>query len=275
MDRPALGDPADIRLWLADMTIAERAGLQGRADTQVLLGARVLVVAQRSGWAEVRVPDQPSPLADAGYPGWIPLAQISFRSPQQSPDAATVVTPTAWLYTDAGSTRTVEVSFGTRLPVIGRSGSWIRVSLPDGGLALARSQDVSVGREGAAALVANGDAIVNSARAFMGLPYLWAGTSGFGFDCSGLAYLDYLVHGLVIPRDADAQARAGSPVPKESLRPGDLVFFATAGVVHHVGIYAGGDVMVDSPQTGGVVESVSLSSLPYADEYAGARRYLG
>lgn len=96
------------------------------------------------------------------------------------------------------------------------------------------------------------------------------GTSGFGFDCSGLTYLDYRARGRTIPRDADAQAATGAAVSRDALRAGDLVFFAARGTVHHVGIYAGGGRMVDSPQTGGVVEVVVVAS----GGYAGARRYL-
>lgn len=274
VDQPALGYPADIRLWLDRMTLAQRSGLQGRADTQVLLGARVAVLARRSGWAEVRVPDQPTPLAATGYPGWIPLTQLTFSAPRPSAQDATIITETAWLYAKGGSTRLLEVSFGTKLPLLGRSGSWIETELPGGGTALARGEDAVVAAPASAALPAAGDGIVVTARMFTGLPYLWAGSSGFGFDCSGLAYLDYLVHGKVIPRDADAQAHGGSEVARDALRPGDLVFFAADGTVHHVGIYAAPGVMVDSPQTGGAVETVSLANATYAAEYVGARRYL-
>ena len=100
------------------------------------------------------------------------------------------------------------------------------------------------------------------------------GTSGFGFDCSGFTHLVYAMHGVTIPRDADAQAVAGTPVARADLQPGDLVFFASKGVVHHVGIYVGGNMMLHAPQTGGVVSVVSLAAQPYASEYAGARRYL-
>jgi cell wall-associated NlpC family hydrolase len=116
---------------------------------------------------------------------------------------------------------------------------------------------------------------VRSAEDFTGLAYLWAGRSGFGFDCSGLTSLVYRVHGITIPRDADAQAGVGRSVGQGARNPGDLLFYATAGgFVHHVSMDAGTGVMVHSPATGKTVETVPVTTAPYAAEYAGSRRYL-
>jgi len=120
-----------------------------------------------------------------------------------------------------------------------------------------------------------GASLVRSAQSFTGLAYLWAGRSGFGFDCSGLTSLVYRVHGLTIPRDADAQAGAGRPVSQGARVPGDLLFYATArGFVHHVSMDAGSGAIVHAPATGKAVETVPVTAAPYAAEYAGARHYL-
>jgi cell wall-associated NlpC family hydrolase len=110
---------------------------------------------------------------------------------------------------------------------------------------------------------------------FTGLPYLWAGRSGFGFDCSGLTSLDYRVHGVAIPRDANAQSVKGRAIARKALRPGDLLFYATGGHVHHVSIYAGGGRMVQAPRTGSKVQTISVSTASYAREYARGRRFIG
>src|SRR5690606_4768414 len=68
--------------------------------------------------------------------------------------------------------------------------------------------------------------LVTTAKLFLGLPYVWAGTSGFGFDCSGFTYTIYKAHGITIPRDSSVQAIQGIPVKKEDLQKGDLLFFA-------------------------------------------------
>jgi cell wall-associated NlpC family hydrolase len=109
---------------------------------------------------------------------------------------------------------------------------------------------------------------------FEGLPYLWGGASGFGFDCSGLTWLAYRLHGVTLPRDADAQATAGSPVARDTLRPGDLLFYANHAPVHHVSMNVDATHMIQSPRTGKTVEVVPMDAKPYAQQYQGGRRYL-
>lgn len=273
VDRPALRNPAQIRTWLAGMTLADRRGLSGRADTQVLLGDRVLVIALAGDWAKVAAPDQPSPLDSRGYPGWVPVAQLTGTAPPAMTRTATVVSGTAWLHSDVpGGSRTVEVSYGTRLGVLSTVGGWVRVSAPPGRTLRVSADDVSVTLRDAPALPATGTARVASAKQFLGLPYLWAGTSGFGLDCSGLTYLVLRVHGATIPRDAEPQSRFGTAVSMANLRPGDLMFYATSGSIHHVTMYAGQGRMIHAPRTGGVVEVVPVATPSLAEEFSGARR---
>jgi cell wall-associated NlpC family hydrolase len=276
VDRPALANPAGIRQWLSKMTLTDRRGLNGRADTQALMGDRVIVVARRGSWVKVVVPDQPTPLDARGYPGWVPTAQLTASRPVASGLVATVVARTTYLRTDNPSvTPVTEISFGTRLPRVGATGAWVRVATPTGRVLRLAASVVSVRAPNVAALAQAGGDVVRTARMFSGLPYLWAGRSGFGFDCSGLTSLDLRAHGVIIPRDADAQARKGRVVSRSALRPGDLLFYATRGHVHHVSIYAGNGRMVQSPKTGSVVQTISLSTPAYAREYAGARRAIG
>ena len=113
---------------------------------------------------------------------------------------------------------------------------------------------------------------------FSGLGYLWAGTSGFGYDCSGFTAAVYAAHGITIPRDASDQATVGRPVGPGQLQPGDLLFFASnggRGLIHHVAMYVGGGLMIQSPATGSTIETVPVGRLDrIAGEYWGARRYL-
>ncbi|MGO9962026.1 MAG: C40 family peptidase, partial [Acidimicrobiales bacterium] len=101
------------------------------------------------------------------------------------------------------------------------------------------------------------------------------GTSGFGYDCSGLVYSLYARYGLYLPSDAADQRHAGISIPLAKLKPGDLLFFAGPGgrgLVHHVAIYVGGGHVIDSPCTGASVEIIPMTSLPVWNEFAGAIR---
>lgn len=248
------------------MSLAQRRDLAGRVDTQVVLGETVRVLSVSGGWAHVVVPDQPTPRDSRGYPGWVPVRQLAMGT--VAAPVAIVRAGTAWL-TDPAGRRVLEVSIGSRLHVVARGTLTWTVTLPDG--SAVRVAGSAVAAPSSAGTRAG---VVATARQFVGLPYLWGGTSGFGFDCSGLVEMAYRVHGVVIPRDADAQSLRGRAVARSALRPGDLVFFARAGAVHHVGMYVGGGRMLHAPGTGYGVRTDLLSSSPYAAEYAGARSVL-
>ncbi len=258
------------------MTTEQRRGLNGRADTQALYGDRVVVLRLRKAWARVAVPDQPAPGRQRGYLGWVPRRQLTGTAPVPTAELATVTTPLAWLRSDDdAATKLLQVSFGTRLSVAGAAGRYVRVYTPTGEIRRVPDSQVTVHDPGAAALTATRSSLVSTARMFIGLDYLWAGRSGFGYDCSGLTSLVYRVHGLTIPRDASPQSAAGRAVGSRPLRRGDLMFYATDGAVHHVSMYAGHGRMVHSPHTGSEVQVIATSTSAYAAEYAGARRFLG
>ena len=113
---------------------------------------------------------------------------------------------------------------------------------------------------------------MRTAKSFLGLSYLWGGLSGFGLDCSGLTWLDYRVHGITTPRDALPQSQHGQVTTTRE--PGDLLFYAHHGLVHHVSMYVGDGLMIHAPHTGSSVQVIAFSAPPLRQEYAGARRYL-
>ena len=104
---------------------------------------------------------------------------------------------------------------------------------------------------------------------YLGTPYVWAGSSPGGFDCSGLVMYAYSQVGVSLPHSSYAMWGDGVSVPKDQLQPGDIVFFDGLG---HVGIYIGGGEFVHAPHTGTVVQVSSLDSGSYAASYDGARR---
>ncbi|MDD6762560.1 MAG: SH3 domain-containing C40 family peptidase [Clostridiales bacterium] len=117
-----------------------------------------------------------------------------------------------------------------------------------------------------------GQAIVNSAMKYLGVPYVWGGTSPGGFDCSGLVQYVCNQNGISVPRVAASQRGAGQYVSRENLQPGDLVFFSRGGGISHVGIYVGNGNMIHAPQTGDVVKISSIETSYRISSYAGAVR---
>lgn len=286
VDQPSLANPVDLRAWLADMTLAERLWLVGDLETQALYGQQVIVVGTAGDWAEVVVPGQPTPRDARGYPGWLPTAQLTgFAARKATVDSgpvAVVREATAWLYQDEALTvPAMELSFNTRLPVLAQTGEAVRVSTPDDGDRWLAADSVAVYPADDAIPTPSRAELVADAKRFEGLPYLWAGTSGFGYDCSGFTHTVYKRHGITIPRDAQDQHAAGTPVDRADMLPGDLIFYAYnggTGRVHHVGMYLGDGYMIDAPIHTATVESriavVKVDEHRYADQYAGSRRFL-
>ena len=110
------------------------------------------------------------------------------------------------------------------------------------------------------------------AMQYLGIRYKWGASSpSIGFDCSGLTTYVFAQIGVTLPHYAAAQYQLGTPVSKEQLAPGDLVFFRGLG---HMGMYIGGGNFIHAPRTGDVVKISSLSESYYVANWVGAKRLL-
>jgi cell wall-associated NlpC family hydrolase len=114
--------------------------------------------------------------------------------------------------------------------------------------------------------------LTTSALRFLGVPYVFGGTSTSGFDCSGFVQHVFGLMGISVPRTADAQYDVGRPTVGGP-RAGDLVFFDTYGGVSHVGIYLGKGKFVHASSSHGVMVS-KLSDSYWAARYVGAKRLI-
>jgi len=110
--------------------------------------------------------------------------------------------------------------------------------------------------------------VVGIAMQYLGVPYVWGGSSPRGFDCSGLVMYVFAQIGVSLPHSSYAQFNMGSAVSLSQLQPGALVFFTGAS---HVGIYIGGGQFIHAPHTGDVVKISALSGY-YASAFIGGRR---
>ena len=107
---------------------------------------------------------------------------------------------------------------------------------------------------------------VDTARAQLGKPYVYAGSGPDVFDCSGLTMYAWAAAGVSLPHNAEAQYVSLPHVSQSELQPGDLVFFGDP--IHHVGIYVGGGTMIEAPYTGVDVRYHTI----YRSDYAGGAR---
>ncbi len=116
---------------------------------------------------------------------------------------------------------------------------------------------------------ASGAEAVRIAKSYIGVPYVYGGTTPNGFDCSGFVQYVYRQMGISINRVAADQARNGVYVAKEDLQPGDLVFFAKPGrTIHHVGMYVGNGQYIHAPYTG---RTITIENLTRKDYYTARR----
>ncbi|MHB8293303.1 MAG: C40 family peptidase [Acidimicrobiales bacterium] len=249
--------------------------------TEGLLGEPAEVHSLHDGWAEVTLPWQPSSLDDRGYPGYVRQAALTWSGSAPGVQAAVVVVQLAAVARRLGAGRPgggeETLSFGTLLSPAGGEvlGEGVGVGEPGGdhGGPEAGQLECEAGgdlwRVGAPALrrlvAAGAPGLIEAASVFLGVGYVWGGTSGRGIDCSGLVHLAYRSLGRMVPRDAHDQREWSVKLGEGEEMPGDLVFFSRPGKPpHHVGILArprrGDGEMLHAPRSGLEVQWAEVPS---------------
>lgn len=274
-DAQAVRDVPDLAGWTASMDAGPRLDLHGRTLTQLLLGEPALVLEEVEGWSRVAALHQESSGHERGYPGWVRTAHLAVPTDRFTGPTAHVMRPSASCAVDGGAA--VELSCGTGLwvddtaptpEVDGPAADQVRVLLPGGRRGTLPRSDVRLSDEDQPPAYSPDD-LLATARQFLGLRYLWGGTSAWGLDCSGLVHLTYRAHRQLVPRDASDQADNAllEAVTLDDVRPGDLYFFARPGErAYHVGFATravepdGTRWMLHAPEGGGLIEDAPMAA---------------
>ena len=254
----ALGLEPWALVRVAVANVREEPSHAAEMGTQVVMGTPLKVDEQGGdSWLKITTPD--------GYKGYVarntltPLSENGMQRWRKSDRAVVTSFDQTYLYSpevlklgelpdsDLSDYRVSDVVNGCILNVSGLDEvlhGYVTVTLPDGRKALAESKEIMPLREWADEKCSLDEAL-KFARAMMGAAYLWGGTSSKGVDCSGLTKTAFLSQGIILPRNASAQAKVGEPLPLDdcnAFEPGDLMFFgnASTGRINHVGMALGG-----------------------------------
>ncbi|MDR1808911.1 MAG: C40 family peptidase [Prevotella sp.] len=263
-----------VNVSVADARLFPAYGAE--MGTQYLLGSPVTVLQKQDEWLRVRGSD--------GYLAWMLESNLTAfdRQAFEQRNAATKVIFTdffgfSYAKPDVHSQHVSDLVFGNMLELTDVSGSFYKVVYPDGREAyILQTQS----RRYAdwlkmAEQTLTGKNVCTNALKLMGIPYSWGGTSVKGMDCSGFVKTVYLMHGIVLRRDASQQAKTGIAVALtdnyENLQAGDLLFFGKKAKdgkrerIRHVAIYLGGRKFIHA---NGCIKISSLDpSQPDYDAY--------
>jgi len=238
---------------------------QSELVNQVLLGSAVKIL-KRSGYWYLIQTEPPE-----NYIGWIEEGGLAIKDKTefeswQSKKKIIFTDYFGFVYSqkDKNSTPVSDLALGNLLTVENEDKNWFFVTLPDGRKGYVEKSKAMNYDEWKRKVNFNEVNLINTAKKFVGFPYLWGGTSVRGFDCSGFTKIVFKLNGFELPRDADQQAQLGVEINPgenfENLKPGDLLFFGQKAEngkpekITHVGIYIGnkefihcsGKVSIDS-----------------------------
>jgi len=252
--------------------------------SQALMGTPVKILKKEGDWFLVQTPDM--------YLGWVDREAIESKSDDEftkwkSSSRLFYIGKTGDIYADQTASKVIsDIVAGCIIEVTNSQRDIYKVKLPDGRIGFIPREKVILLDQLLAEAYLNPENLVATAESFMGIPYLWGGTSSKGFDCSGFVKTAYFLNGIILSRDASQQFQSGIRIRRaafpDSLRKGDLLFFGSSRHGRprptHVGMYIGDTEFIHAS---GMVKINSLDSTRAnfsrfrRDSFLGVRRIIG
>ena len=255
--------------------------------TQVMMGTPLQVLEKKGGWTRAITPE--------GYISWVSSGSITYMTKAefdayQAAKKVIVTTKYTTMYEgpSAKSQMVSDVVWGNILLDKGAQGAWQKVAISDGREGYVLKADVTDFNKWLDSRNPTAENIIATAKQFIGVPYMWGGTSIKAVDCSGFCKSTYFLNGIVLARDASQQCLTGDNVDISkyvdggehtrealaNLKKGDLIFFGTKATpekkerITHVGIYIEDGIFINS------ATKVRINSLIPGDAnyYDGSKR---
>lgn len=259
----------------------EEVGYDAELGNQALMGTVVKVLGHEDDWTLIESPEP--------YQAWVVnrgLVEMTEEEKDAYVAEPKLICTEEYTHvvsqTKAGSDRICDLVMGDLVRSTGRAVlGWAEVILPSGQKGWVRSGCLEDFGKWASSRELTGENVIKMAKKFLGVPYMWGGTTIKHVDCSGLSSSVYHMLGVLLPRNASQQVKVGTEVPMDKLEAGDLLFFGRAAAdgkperISHVAIYMGEGKYIHSSYV------VRINSIdPKADDYSGrqplhARRIIG
>ena len=276
--KPPAGELGVVIKNVVPVRAEPESGWKIEQVTQALIGQQVIAEGGQGEWLFVQTWDT--------YRGWIPSHAVRMLDGSRPYASAGPVAIIRELFAEIfsepheRSELLTKTTIGTELEVAAAHDGWVELLLPDGRAGFVRSNDAKLVDKSIALTISLPEParLIETAKRFIGVPYLWGGTSPFGIDCSGFVQLVHKLHGVTLLRDANMQAgdSRAVPVDKDAVRAGDLVFFGKGkdpdlSAITHVGMAISSTEFIHSAGHSGVIIT-PLAEPRYTETYWGARR---
>ncbi len=251
----AMGDKIYGVTTLSVINFRTGPDYDAEAATQTMMGAPLKLLMETDGWVRAVTPE--------GYIAWVrgsgiaKMTKEEFENYIAAPKVVVTDKYISVMETPGGKSPVSDAVWGNVLLDLGARGSYRAVSLPDGRKGYVNNSSVMDYTKWVNSRNATAESVIETAKQFMGVPYMWGATSVKAVDCSGFTKSVYYLNGLILARDASQQCYTGEDVDitkyvndslytmdaLQNLKKGDLIFFGRKATAErkeratHVGIY--------------------------------------